>query len=333
MTEHLLHFFISALAIVIAGTYLVKVVDVIGELLKMGRLLAGSIFLAMSTSLPELLIDISAINKGMPDLAVGDLMGASLMNLLVLGLADFFQRNPHKMFSRSGAQHALSASVSINMTILAVIAIFLGPQLSDYGIGEIGVGPLLIGGAYILGIRLVYYDQQSIKKQEAHIDVQENKTRKLAKAFSLFFFCGLVIFIAAPFLAASAGKIAEITGLGDTFIGTTLVAICTTLPEVISTITAVRMGAFDLAVGNIFGSNAFNMILLIPLDFVQPGNILGVVSRSHILTGLGVVLTTSVAVMGQLYHEEKRKKLIEPDASTVIILTLITFYLLYWFPK
>lgn len=330
MLELILQFLLSALAIVFAGSFLVKSVDAIGELLKIGRLLAGSIFLATATSLPELLIDIHAINDGRPDIAVGDLMGASLMNLLVLGIADLLHRDPHKMFSRSGGKHALSASVSINLTILATMAIFLSPQLKEYGIGEIGFGPLAIGVAYIFGIRMVYYDQQFINRSNTVSEFTDNRKRKLAQAFSVFFLCVLVIFIAAPYLADAAGKIADITGLGNTFIGSTLVAICTTLPEVVSTIAAVRMGAFDLAVGNIFGSNSFNMILLIPLDFVQQGNILGMVSRSHILTGMGVILTTSVAVMGQLYHEEKRKKFIEADALTVIAIILLTFIGMYF---
>jgi cation:H+ antiporter len=131
-------------------------------------------------------------------------------------------------------------------------------------------------------------------------------------------------------MAESAGAIAEMTGLGKTFIGSTLVAFCTSLPELVSTIAAVRMGAFDLAVGNIFGSNSFNMILLVPLDWLHPGNLLGSISRSHVLTALGVILATSVAVMGQLYHEEKRKKIIEPDALAIIAVVIGALYVLYW---
>lgn len=329
MIELILQFSLSALAIVFAGIFLARAADQIGELTKLGRLMAGSILLAGATSLPELLIDISAIKKGMPDLAVGDLMGSSLMNLFILAVADLFHRDPHKMFSRAGAQHALSASISINMTILAVIAILLGPHMSGLSIGEVGLGPIAIGIAFIFGIRLVYYDQRFFEKAEITTKIA-NKKRALIRAISIYLVCALIIFVAAPFLADAAGEIAEITGLGKTFIGSTLVAFCTSLPEVVSTFAAVRMGAFDLAVGNIFGSNSFNMILLIPLDFFHPGNLLGAVSRSQMLSGMAVILATSVAVMGQLYHEEKRKKFIEPDALTVIAIILLTFFGMYF---
>ncbi len=149
-------------------------------------------------------------------------------------------------------------------------------------------------------------------------------------AISTYFASALAVFVAAPFLAEAAGDIADSTGLGKTFVGTTLVAFCTSLPEVVSTVAAVRMGAFDLAVGNIFGSNSFNMILLIPLDFSHAGNLLGAVSRSHILTGLAVILATSVVVMGQLYQSEKRKKFIEPDAFAVMAIVISALLILYW---
>lgn len=317
------------MVIVISGVFLAKATDSIASLTNMGRLFAGSIFLAGATSLPELLVDVSAIRKGMPDLAVGDLMGSSLMNLLILAVADILHRNPNKMFSRAGAQHALSAALSINMTVLVLIAIVLAPQLALLSVSDIGLGPLAIGVAYIFGLRLVYYGQRPQTASDSQV-VKETKRRKLALAFSTYFAAALAIFGAAPFLASSAGEIADMTGLGKTFIGSTLVAFCTSLPELVSTIAAVRMGAFDLAVGNIFGSNSFNMILLIPLDLIHAGNLLGSISRSHILTGLSVILATSVAVMGQLYQVEKRKKFIEPDAFVVIGIVIGALAVLYW---
>lgn len=329
MLESIIQFLLSASTIVVAGTFLAKTSDSIADLTKMGRLITGSIFLAGATSLPELLVDISAIRKGMPDLAVGDLFGSSLMNLLILAGADLVHRNPTKMFSRASAQHALSASMSINVTVLAAIAIFLGPQLHNIGLGEIGLGPLAIASVYVLGLRLVYNDQRNAMPSAKNI-LSKKGRYDLVRAFSIFILCALAIFVAAPFMSDAAGAIADMTGLGKTFIGSTLVAFCTSLPEVVSTIAAVRMGAFDLAVGNIFGSNSFNMILLLPLDLFHAGNLLGGVSRQHILTGLAVILATSVAVMGQLYQVEKRKKFIEPDAFAVIVVVLGSLILLYW---
>lgn len=329
MFELTLQFLFSALAIVLAGTFLTKSADAIAELTGMGGLFAGSIFLAGATSLPELLVDISAIRKNMPDLAVGDLLGSSLMNLLILAFADLLHKHDRKMFSKAGSEHALSAAVSINLMALTGIAIFMSPQLKGLEIGDVGLGPLAIGAAYIIGLRLIYSESREANSANT-ISEDSKPPQSLAKALSTYGACTLVIFVSAPFLAEAAGKIADMSGLSHSFVGTTLLGLCTSLPELVATITAVRMGAIDLAIGSIFGSNSFNMILLIPLDHIYTGNLLGIVSRSHILTALAAILATSIAVIGQLYREEKRKKFIEPDALTVIVVIVGALLLLFW---
>jgi cation:H+ antiporter len=329
MIEPIIQFFLAALVIAIAGSFLAWASDAIAGLTKLGGLFVGSIFLAGATSLPELLVDVSAVHKGLPDLAVGDLLGSSLINLFILAVADLLHHNPHKIFSRAGGRHALSASMSISMTAVAAIAILLGPRMPGLEIGDIGIGPIMIGLVYVLGLRLVFYDQQ-ISLQNLPKSTHEGNKRKLAPAITVYLICALAIFMAAPYMAEAAGQIAEITGLGKTFIGSTLVAICTSLPELVSTIAAVRMGSFDLAAGNIFGSNAFNMLIFIPLDWMHPGNLYAEVSNTHVFTALATILTTSVVVIGQLYQKEERKKIIEPDAVTVIVIVFLALYGLYW---
>jgi cation:H+ antiporter len=331
LAELFTQFIVSAGVIVLAGIFVTKASDSIAEHTGLGRLLAGSIFLAGATSLPEILIDISAVRKGMADLAVGDLMGSSLANLLILAVADLMHRSSRKIFSRSSAGHALSGAMSISMAAIAAAAILLGQKFPGLEVGPIGIGPLAIAASYVLGLRLIYYDQRLFATEGVQAkSTPGERPKELAKAFSVFALCALAILITAPFLADAAGEIAGITGLGKTFIGTTLVALCTSLPELVSTIASVRMRAFDLAIGNVFGSNSFNMLILAPLDLVHKGPILASVSQSHILTALATILATSVAIMGQLYQAEKRKKFIEPDAFTIIGIVMSALILLYF---
>lgn len=327
MIEISFQFLVSAACIVFAGVFLVQSADTIAEKTKMSRLLVGSLFLAGATSLPELLVDASAVRNNMPDLAVGDLMGSSLSNLLILAVADILYKNKGKLFSRASRSHALMAALSINVSALAGIAILLGEKTKSIAIGNLGVGPLVIVLAYLLGLRLVFYDQKNLAENSETVPLSENRT--LYRSIVIYLISALTILIAAPFLAESAGKIAETTGLGNTFIGTTLLALCTSLPELVSTLFAVKKGAFDLAIGNIFGSNSFNMVLLLPLDLLQPGPLLSSVSSAHILTCLATIFATSVAAMGQLYRVEKRKILIDPDAFAVISIVVGALWLLY----
>lgn len=328
----LLQFALSATAIIIAGTWLVRFSDQIADATKLGRLFVGSIFLAGATSLPELFVDISAIRKNMPDLALGDLLGSSIFNLLILAIADLMHRGTSSIFSRASAKHAFAGTMSIAVTAIVGVAITLESHLGSFQIGDIGLGTISIAIAFIFGIRLIFYNDKVVE-EKIQKTPESNERTSLSKAVAGYFGSALGILIAAPYLADAAADIANFTGLGKSFIGTTLVAFSTSLPELVATVTAVRRGAFDLALGNIFGSNTFNMLLLTPLDALYQGSLLAQVSPVHLVTCFSTILITSVAIMGQLYQVEKRKKFIEPDAFTIIFLALVSITILYFIDR
>lgn len=325
----LLQFTISAVVIIVAGTFLSRFADQIAERTGFGRLLIGSVLLAGATSLPELSVDISAVRAGMVDLAFGDLMGSSLFNLLILAMLDFSVYSRGRMLSRQAARHALSGNVSAALT--AVVALCLLTQ-SILGSGEIlwiSYGLWLVAIGYVLGVRLVYYDQQAsrVEAVETGAILDHNGSwRTPALGFAV---AAIVIVIAGPFLAMSAGEIADASGLGKSFVGTTLVAFSTSLPELVASLAALRMGAHDLAIGNIFGSNAFNMVLLLPLDVVHQGPIVAAVSSGHAITGIAAIIATTIVVLGQLYQVERRRRLIEPDAWLVLAVIFGSLWLIY----
>lgn len=325
MLHAIAQFSLAALAIVIAGSFLTRAADRIAEITGFGRLLIGSILLAGATSLPELSVDISAVRQGLDDVAVGDLLGSSLFNLLILAIADLVHKQRGLMLSRAAAAHALSAATSILLTAIAGIMILSRFGVSFWGIG---LGSLAVFAAYALGARVIYFDQRlSRAKVDAEGESEPRPARgerrsALRRAIVQFVCAAAAILVAAPFVAESAGRIAELSGLGGTFVGTTIVAFSTSLPELVATIAAARMGAYDLALGNIFGSNAFNMAMLLPVDIASDGPLLSSVSPTHALTAFWVVLITSVAVIGELYHVEKRRRALEPDALMVIVLVI-----------
>jgi cation:H+ antiporter len=331
-----LQFLVCAVVIITAGTYLTKYADAIAEITKLGRLLIGSILLAGTTSLPELTVDISAVRQNNADLAVGDLFGSSLMNLLILAILDLSSHARGKMLSKQAASHALSGSLSVALTALAGIGLFTGPFVAEYVPLPVSPTVILIGVAYVLGVRLVYLDQRISARTEAdHAagETAEPTNITLRHAILGFLACAVVIVIAGPYLAHAAGRIAELSGLGSTFVGTTLVAFSTSLPELVSMLAALRIGAIDLAIGNVFGSNAFNMVLLLPLDLASAEPLLAVVSQEHIVTCLATILATQVAVMGQLYRVESRTHFIEPDAWLIIAIITAALTIVYYLPK
>ncbi len=331
MTTAILEFLASAAVIVVAGAFLTRYADAIAEITGFGRLLVGSILLAGATSLPELTVDISAVRGGMADLAVGDLMGSSLFNLLILAILDLSRRERGRLFSRAASAHALSATVSMALAALAGISILVGNRLEYIGFLHLSYGSLAILIVYVLSVRMIFLDQQISAQEDNvpdHVPPVPNMT--LRRAVIGFLIAAAAIVAAGPFVADAAGQIAELSGLGATFVGTTLVALSTSLPELVATLAAVRIGAFDLAAGNIFGSNAFNMVMLAPLDLVSSEPLMAHVSIDHAITCLATILITSVTVMGQLYHVERRRWFIEPDALAVLLLVFGALGLLYY---
>ena len=329
MAMLLLQFLGAALAIVVAGTFLTRYADAIGERTGLGRTLAGIVLLATATSLPELAVDCNLARMGLPNLALGDLLGSSLFNLLILAILDLAHRGPTRMLSRTAAAHALSATMSIAMTAVCLVFLLVPMGFTFAGVGP---GPIVLGVFYVLGLRLVYFDQQFVAEKQTDAESQHDQAKNLPtlnRAAAGYAGATLVILLAAPLLASAAEGLADATGLGGTFIGTTLVALSTSLPELVTTLAAVRVGAYDMAVGNIFGSNAFNMVILLPVDSFYKGSLLTAASPTHAVTAACVILVTSVAVAGLLYRPEKRYWFIEPDAALVILLVLMSLGLVY----
>jgi cation:H+ antiporter len=329
MLVPLLQFGVCAVVIIIAGTFLSKYADAIAELTGLGRLLVGSVLLAGATSLPELTVDVSAVRLGAVDLAVGDLLGSSLMNLLILALLDLTRHSRGRMLSKQAAAHALAGSMSAALTCVVVIGLLTGKAFGDYELVGFSPAVLVVAAAYCFGVRLVFLDQR-IAQRAADVQHQASAGISMRAALAGFAVCAAAILLAGPFLAEAADELAEKSGLGGTFVGTSLVAFSTSLPELVSSLAAVKLGAHDLAIGNVFGSNAFNMLLLAPLDAVHAGPLLAAVSVSHVVTGVAAVLATLVAVMGQLYQSESRTRLIDPDAWLVILIVIWALVLVYY---
>ncbi len=324
MTALIVEFFLCSAVVIVAGTFLARFADRLGEMTGIGRSMAGVVLLALATSLPELLVGCKAVAVGAVDLGLGDLIGSSLFNLLILAILDLSTQTRGGMLSKSAASHALSAICSILLTSIVLLFLLLE---APWTFLNLGLGSWMVFVAYLFCLRLIFFDHQTStagRAEEEHPAAQNWKFVTAGYVLS-----AAVIFIAAPRLATVSDELAEATGLGGTIFGTTFVALITSLPEAVTTFTALRMGAVDMAVGNIFGSNAFNMVLLVGLDFVHEGSLLEAASATHAVTAVMVILVTTVVIQGLLYRAEKRFWIVEPDAVLVILLVVAALAIVY----
>ncbi|MEQ8211515.1 MAG: hypothetical protein RH917_16945 [Lacipirellulaceae bacterium] len=310
-----------AILMVASGILLATSADRIARGTKLGGTLVGFFLLAAATSLPELVIDCNAARIRAPNLAVGDLLGSSIFNLLILGIIDLAHRSPVRILSPVCAAHALSATTSIALTGIVLLGI-LSPFEKEF-LG-IGLGLWAVAIVYLFSVRLIFIDQYLARKAESGVEEISSEKAPPVKQ-SLFLFClgGAVVFVGAPHLARTADSLAHETGLGGTFVGTILVALTTSLPEIVTTLAAVRLGAYELAAGNVFGSNCFNVAILPIVDaFYEPGSLLKAIDPFHSVTAGFIVVITSLAAMSLLYRPEKRFWLFEPDALLIVCLSV-----------
>ena len=330
----LLQFFLCSAGLTVAGIYLTKNAEIIGENTRLGSALAGMILLAGATSLPELAIGLVAAWKDLPNVVAGGVFGSNLFNLGILGVVDLMFRSRGRMLSRSSAAHALSGCISMTLVATAALGILAKDQVQ---MGGLSISALALIGVYVMGIRFVYYDAQYQKAAEQSPTETERPagkrpTQALKAAYWRYFGAAAVIFFLAPFITSAAESIANLSGLGESFVGTSFVGMASSMPELITTITALKAGSVALAVGNIFGSNSFNMVIFAVSDLAYQGSLAAASAAVHGVTALAVIIVSTVVIVGQLYHVEKKFKFFEPDALLVLVLVVGALILIYFQP-
>ncbi len=315
-------FILSAVILVYAAIKLAEYGDVIAVRTRLSGMFIGTLLIAGATSLPELLSAINAIGQGVPNLAAGSMFGSAMFNMFVLAILDLIHQNA-RILRRVAMNHALTASLANLMMGLAVFFILANLDLK---IGWVGADSLIIIVTYIGGVRLLQGGRTALPPDK----IDDTKVPSLRRAGIGFGLATLVLVITTPFLVGSTNTIAQQTGISAGFIGATLLAATTSLPELVTTIAAARIGAYDLAVGNLFGSNIFNMFALGLTDFFYTeGRFLGAIDPAFAMVGLLGLLLTGMGLIGNLARVERRLFFVELDALLIFLGYFAGMYFLY----
>jgi len=324
-------FLLCAVIIFFAGKKLSFYGDLLAEKTGMGKAWIGLILMASVTSLPELMVGISsAAIVQSADLAVGDILGSCAFNLGILAIMDAFLPRHHNLLGTASPNHILAAALGIILISLVGVAIFL-PE--DIVISSwIGLTSLSFIIIYFISIRLIYLNEMksakvsagNVEKDHAHTEIT------LKKIISKYVLFAIIIIAAALMLPYFAEKIAEVSGLDKSFVGTFFLAVSTSMPEIAVSIAAVRMGSIDLAVGNLLGSNLFNILILAIDDiFYTKGHILKDASPSNIISVFSAILMTAVAIIGLSFRTKGKRFLLAWDAALIFFIYIVNLILLY----
>ena len=313
--------------ILFSGTRLTRYGDIISEKSGLSRLWLGMVLMAGVTSLPELATGLSAVASNLPDIASGNILGSCVFNVFILGLLDTLSKKV-PLSSKINQANILSAGMSILFLGGVSLSLFLGGRLP--GLGWIGLyTPLLVLG-YLGTMRMAFKFEKKRSASASGLAVDREASAMTLRAAVLRYalHAGVVVG-SAIFLPSIAERIAEMTGLGQTFVGNIFVAISTSLPELTVCIAALKIGAVDMAVGNIFGSNIFNMFILAIEDiFFFKGPILSFVESQHMIPSLLAMAMTGLAIAGLIYNSEKKHFLWAWDSFGIILIYTVNLYLL-----
>ena len=330
MTPVFVNFIICAIIILYCGKRVAKYGDAIAEKTGLSGLWIGVILVSVATSLPELFTGISStVFINAPNLTVGNLFGANTYNLANIAILDFLNKGTPLLSSVSTGQ-LLTAALSLVPLSIAVLGILLGSKVPELSFANISLFSVLILTAYLISTRIIFNFEK--KEQRLCREIHKKKEKVLFKYddFSLrqasIYYTIFAIMIAGSgiWLAYIGDDLARILGLGQNFIGSLFLGFATTLPEITVSISALRLGAKELAVANMLGSNLFNIAIIFVNDIMyRKSPIFTTLSQQHILTAFIVIIMTIIVGTGLILKPKNKTKLGLSGYAIALILVFI----------
>lgn len=310
----------SVVAVVFAGTRLARAGDEIAEHTGLGRIFIGALLVAVATSLPELGTNLTAAASGAPDLAISDLFGSSMANMAILAIVDLRYRG--RLLPAVELGHTRIAAIAIGMTALAMLGIASPPGVAVAGVG---ITPIVLGVGYVAA--LAWFRRVPPIGVMSPTPTPFREPRRLSERWTglgpqlaQFGLATVVLAVSAPLLALTTEEVAERSDLSQGFLGVTLLAVTTSLPELVTSLAAVKMGAYDLAVGNLLGSNAANIAMILFVDVAyRPGPVLAAVDEVNLVAATGSILMMALALASIVSGQANRAHRLEPDSIMLLV--------------
>jgi cation:H+ antiporter len=287
-----------------AGFVLTQSADRIGQATGLSGGWVGAALLATVTSLPELASGISAVTVvNAPNLAVGNALGACVFNLVFLVVVDAVQRE-QPIYRHASAAHLLSAAFGVVMLGLVALGLVMAgnaPALLHVG----SYSPLLLA-LYLLALRSVHAHEQAMRGAIVATPAGE-VAPSLAREWLRFGAAAAVVLAAGSWLPWFADDLAAAMGWSRSFVGTLFMAFATTLPEIAVTLSALRLRALDMAIGNLLGSNLFNVTILAIDDAAYlRGPLLANAAPVHAGTAVAASVMSGLVMIGLILRPQGR---------------------------
>lgn len=325
----------AACGVWFCGSYLSAFTDLIADRTGIGKAFAGVLLLGTATSLPEIATTATASLGGNAALAGSNLLGGVAMQIAILAAVDGIAMRGRALTFFSPQPALLMQGVLMILLTALVGAAILAREFG--AIGWLGVWSLILGASYLGALYVISrYEGNSrweptgeiAEPPQSAVDLKDEASRRYAETTTsrvgiYFLLCCVGVLVTGWLVASTGEAIAEQTGLGSSFVGATLVALATSLPEVSTTYSAVRMGAYSMAVGNIFGTNCLT-VALFPLADVcyRDGPIFSVLDPTAAYLALLGIVVTCAYLWGILERRDRTVLGMGQDSAAVLLIYL-----------
>lgn len=331
----ILTFALAALVIGVAGTRLSRLADRLADLTGLGEAIFGAVLLGGTTSLPGIVASVTAAAGGYAEMAVSNAVGGIAAQTMFLALADLVYRKANLEHAAASVENMLQGVLLLTLLSLPLMAAG-APEVTMLSVHP---ATLLILVGYLFGLRIIGQSRrtpywrvsQTRETREDKPREMEQSGKDLYRSWLAFAFYGLVVAVAGYVVARTGMSMAERTGLSETIVGGVLTAVVTSLPELVTSIAAVRQGALTLAVGGIIGGNSFDVLFLAFSDIAyRDGSIYhAITGRQNFMISLTILLT-GILLMGLLRREKHGIGNIGFESFLVLIFYFSAFGLLFF---
>lgn len=315
----------AALVIAGAGVFITSDADRLADKTRLGEAMVGGMLLGMATSLSGSVVSVTAALDGRASLAFANSIGGIAAQTAFLSLADMVFRRANLEHASAELANVLQAALLTLLLSLAIVAA-TGPEISILGIHPVSI---LLPIIYVLGLRASAKLREEpmwhpVRTSETRQDTPSSDpsddvaTRTLVVRFTAL---ALVLGVSGWIISKAAGVIADRSGLSETIVGAMMTAVATSLPELVTTLAAVRRGALQLAVGGIIGGNAFDVLFLSAADIAyRPGSLYHAVGTADLLwVGIGLAMT-SVLLLGLVIRQRQGPGGIGFESAAILVL-------------
>lgn len=292
-----------------AGSLLSKYGDVIAEKTGLGRAWIGAILIAGVTSLPELASGVSAVAwLNRPNLAAGAVLGSCLFNLALIAMIDLAYQ-PGRVLAKAQEVHILSGGLGVLMLGLVAMGVLIGPALNGSGMLGISILSIAILGLYGIGGKMIAGMEKERMGEVLAKEAVEGGYASISvrKSYAVFIISAVAVVVLGIWLASIGDRLASVTGLSRSFVGNLFLALTTSLPEIAASLAAIRLGAIDLAIGNVLGSNLFNIMLFFVYDIADGrSNFWTSLTNANAFAAVMTMMMTGVVIISLMYRASPR---------------------------